>query len=65
MQSESITWRSVDDSLPDAERTVLVALLDSDEPVWLGYHDGDQWRDAEGFPVEVSAWAPLPKGPQA
>ncbi len=61
---EVITWHAVAESLPDADITVLVRTRGSEEPVWLGYLDGEQWRDVEGLEIEVTHWAELPLGPQ-
>jgi len=33
----------------------------ADEPVWPGYHDGEQWLLADGMPApDVNAWADMP-----
>lgn len=61
--TETVTWTLVADGRPDADLTVNIALPeDADEPTWLGYYDGEQWRDVEGMPVDVIAWAPMLKG---
>lgn len=67
MNTETITWMPVgNEQLPDAELTVLITLAEgSGEPVWLGYFDGEQWRDVEGAMVDVIAWAPMLKGAKA
>jgi len=57
-------WKDVTRGLPDADETVLVALIDNSEPVWLGYHNGSAWCDVEGRIVRVSHWAPLPEAPK-
>ncbi|HEX7866549.1 MAG TPA: hypothetical protein VF555_16455 [Variovorax sp.] len=63
LRSEVIVWTLVGEGLPDPDLTVNIMLTDdSDEPIWLGYLDGDQWRDIEGMPVDVIAWAPMLKG---
>lgn len=63
LRSEVVVWTLVGDGLPDADLTVNIMLgEDSDEPIWLGYLDGEQWRDIEGMPVDVIAWAPMLKG---
>jgi hypothetical protein len=41
----------------------LVATVDSDEPVWPGYHDADGWHFADAMPAHVSHWKPMPAGP--
>ena len=58
-----IEWHPVDSRLPDADLTVLVALKDDAEDVWLGYLDGETWRNAEGFPIKVTHWAEIPLPP--
>ena len=69
---EQIEWKAVTDELPDAETTVLVYAPGADEPVWLGYYDGDDWLTVDhriyGEPEDVdalvTAWAPMPSGPK-
>lgn len=59
-------WTSVDDTLPDADTTVLIAL--SDGEVWIGYLDGDAWRDVSADVIEwsrVTHWMHLPPAPEA
>jgi len=51
--------------LPDDDTTVMIALADDDEEWWLGYLDGDTWRNVEGRPVEVTHWAHMVAGPQS
>jgi hypothetical protein len=50
---------------PDSDVTVMLFNADADEPVWLGYLDGEQWRYCDGVPAMPSHWAALPEGPQA
>jgi hypothetical protein len=54
MNPENDTWKSVTDEMPDADQTVLVHCPDADEPVWLGFHDGECWRDANVVITESS-----------
>lgn len=69
---ESIEWVSVKVALPDAETTVLVYAPGADEPVWLGFYDeffwfavtGDGYGDEDEIAANVTAWAPIPKGPE-
>lgn len=51
-------------SPPDHDIAVLIACADGDEPVWLGYLDGDTWRTVEGHQVTVTHWADLPAPPK-
>lgn len=69
---ETITWVT-DGSLPDSDETVLVEwiYLDGSEVV-LGFHDGTEWLNVEGFPMRllslggsVRAWARQPVGTKA
>lgn len=59
---EAITWHRVEHCLPDDGITVLVDLVNSAEPVWLGYLDGGRWVDVDGMPIDVVAWAQMPAG---
>lgn len=59
-------WTAVEERLPDDDITVMVALKDSDEPVWFGYHDEAGWHSAtDGAPITsmVTHWKPTPEGP--
>ena len=60
------TWISAEMSLPDAELSVLVHAPDADEPVWLGFHDGECWRwvSAEPIPTKVTHWMAIPEPPE-
>ena len=60
---QTVYWLDVNVVLPDDGILVLVALVNSNEPVWLGYFDGERWCDCDGMPVEVSHWMPLPQSP--
>lgn len=57
-------WRAAGEELPDDELTVLVATPDGNEPVFLGYKDGEIWRSVNGELIEVSHWMPLPEPPK-
>lgn len=57
-------WTSSRRSLPDSDLTVLIHSSASDEPVWMGYHDGETWRAISGEKAKVTHWAPLPEPPQ-
>lgn len=41
------TWRSGQD-LPDSDTTVLCGNAEWEDPVWPGYHDGEDWVWADG-----------------
>lgn len=60
----TIEWIPVDIKLPDADLNVLIDVIDDD--VWMGYLDGDIWRDTAGTPLgtgRVRHWAHTPKAP--
>lgn len=61
---EVIGWMAVADELPDADTTVLVYNVAWADPVWLGWLDGEVWRQVDGSPVEVTHWADVPGGPE-
>ena len=55
-----VQWIPVEQGLPDSDLTVHITLAPgASEPVWLGYLDGDTWRDIEGNEVMVTHWAPM------
>lgn len=61
--TESVTWTPVEHGLPDADLTVNIELAPgAGEPVWLGYFDGEIWRDVLGSEVEVVAWSQILRG---
>jgi hypothetical protein len=72
LDQEIVAWVSVEESLPDADTTVLVNAPGASEPVWLGYYDGVYWFSVDGgcYDTEddseiaqaVVAWAPMPRG---
>jgi hypothetical protein len=64
---ETITWIAAQEVLPDSELIVLISIPSPSEPVWFGYHDGDQWRTADGMSMayEVTHWSELPEGPKS
>ena len=57
-------WVPVAERLPDADTAVLIHSVDASEPVWIGWTDGDYWRDTNGTPVRVTHWADMPAAPQ-
>lgn len=69
MTTETITWRSAADALPDDAETVMIAMPDHSEPepVWLGWYDSEhgRWINVDGCPIAttVTHWARMPEGP--
>ncbi|MCC6071432.1 DUF551 domain-containing protein [Massilia sp. GCM10020059] len=58
------TWTNVNEALPDADLAVLIAMSDGD--VWLGYLDGEIWRDVGADVIawdRVTHWMHLPPAP--
>lgn len=59
-----IEWKRTADELPDADETLLIADIDGD--VWVGWLDGDQWRDTIGMPIATPIWwSEMPEAPGA
>ncbi|MEY8688358.1 MAG: hypothetical protein AB9M53_00580 [Leptothrix sp. (in: b-proteobacteria)] len=61
--TEAIDWQPIS-RMPDCDLTLLVSLRDDTEPVWLGYFDGEDWRNATDgglFAGHVIAWADMPR----
>jgi hypothetical protein len=56
-------WTSVKESLPDDALTVLIVTPDCDEPVTVGYIDGETWSNGYGESVSVTHWMELPEPP--
>jgi hypothetical protein len=56
-------WNPVSDGLPDSDITVQIACASGDEPVWLGYHDGECWLTVAGDLVTVSHWTEMLDAP--
>jgi len=62
-----VTWVKAD-ILPDSDLTVLVHMPGCDNPVAMGFHDGDFWFDDLGAPLRgrnaVTHWMMLPVPPE-
>ena len=65
------SWNSAE-TLPDSELTVIIHMPNATEPIWLGYHDGEQWFTVEGTAVKdldgdgpVAHWMEMPDPPPA
>ena len=61
LSSKASQWISVDDELPDDDINVLVWVPGDD--LWIGYHDDDTWRYANGYPCIPTHWSKFPEGP--
>lgn len=59
----SIQWLPAAETMPDTDTTVMIHHPAMNEPVWLGYHDGETWRTVESDRCDVSHWAELPDPP--
>jgi len=59
-------WYDVRIAMPDADATVLVYAPESTEPIWLGYFDGECWRDvsADAYEHPVTHWMDIPEPPE-
>lgn len=58
-----MSWKLCTAEMPDSDETVMIYHAASDETVWIGYHDGEQWRDVSGACCEVSHWMRMPEPP--
>jgi hypothetical protein len=56
-------WISTKAEMPDSDQTVIVHSPGADEPVWLGFHDGETWRDVNTEQINVTHWLPLMEPP--
>jgi hypothetical protein len=65
LATEMIDWYPASKP-PDADLTVLIEVDPDDnecsDPVFMGHFDGSGWLDVHCMPVEVIAWAEIPKG---
>lgn len=62
---DRLGWIALAERLPDDDITVMIAMKDGTEPVWLGYYDGDCWYSVDATPIRtrVTHWRPMPEGP--
>jgi hypothetical protein len=61
--ARAIYWLPVTRELPDDGITVPVHTPKDDEPVFLGFLDGEIWRNVNAEQIEVTHWADLPEPP--
>jgi hypothetical protein len=64
MLTETLTWWTPAEKLPDSDTTVMLEMEDAEgDPVWPGYLDDEEWKLADGMPAsKVVRWAEMPKG---
>ena len=64
-QTVQVEWKAVRDEMPDDDRTVLIYNPDWIEPVWMGYFDGENWRQADAMQCvsDPTHWAEFPDTP--
>jgi hypothetical protein len=55
-------WVPCTKAMPDSDQTVLISNIAWDEPTWMGFHDGEVWRDIEAFICDPAPthWMPMP-----
>lgn len=59
-----IEWIDCELQMPDADMAVLIYAPRAEDPVWLGFFDGLNWRDVEAMTADgVTHWAELPAPP--
>jgi DNA-binding transcriptional MocR family regulator len=58
-------WVDVRFDRPDVDTDVLIFAPGADPDVWVGYLDGETWRNADGTTAEfaVTHWRDLPNPP--
>jgi hypothetical protein len=68
MNEVTLHWHRASDTLPDADMTVLMWVVDDDGADWFsGWWSGEAWHDAAHGGIVMGAvthWAE-PEGPQA
>jgi Protein of unknown function (DUF551). len=60
-------WIACDEALPDFDTTVMTFAPGSSEPIWPAYHDGEQWMDLNGAPINdavITHWMDFPEPPE-
>lgn len=59
-------WIPVTERLPDDDMSVMIALRDDADDVWIGWHDGEMGWVCDNGPLgeRVTHWMPLPNGPK-
>ena len=65
LEAFTLDWLRVEDELPDADTTTVIAI-ENDPEMWIGYlGNGGRWYAADGVLLRgrVYAWAPFPETP--
>lgn len=44
-------WIPVDEELPDSDTTVMIFNTNWNDPVFMGWLDGDMWRNIHAAPL--------------
>jgi hypothetical protein len=58
-------WIACTEGMPDTDTTVMTFEPGSCEPIWPGYHDGEQWCDVMGDgKINVTHWMAFPDPPE-
>ncbi|MEI7815568.1 MAG: DUF551 domain-containing protein [Desulfuromonadales bacterium] len=58
-------WVPVTELLPDSDTTVMTFESESIEPIWPGFHDGEEWMDIMGGSLKnVTHWMDFPDPPK-
>lgn len=67
MHTETITWHTPAERMPDIDTTVLLRMPENySEPVWPGFFTGEVWCDESSMVVDQPlAWAEMPAGAPA
>lgn len=57
-------WIPVTERLPDDGESVMIAMKDASEPVWIGFHEGERWFSDDAVEQRVTHWMPIIEGPK-
>ena len=63
---ERSAWTDVKEELPDSDTIVMVFSAAWDDPVEMGFLDGEDWRNFEGMKFGEDSpthWRDIPEGP--
>jgi len=76
MSAETLIWKDAKVEPPDADSSVMIFNDSWDEPVNMGFLDGEVWRTHDLTPLDAepgehpdffppSHWAQMPEGPKS